>query len=339
MTQAQMKVGQFSLTLRAADPIILPTYKGSTLRGGFGNAFKKVVCALKDKECADCMLRERCVYAYVFETPPPAGSRVMRKYLAVPRPFVIEPPAERRNGYKPGEELTFGLTLIGKAVDYLPYFVYAFDELGNIGIGRGHGKYGGKYELMAVDRKEHAGQPAPSPHAGGRADPPSGNGRRIYAAQTKRLEPFTPETLPIDIRPRDLGPPAILTLTFLTPTRIYHDDHLAHGLEFHVLVRHLLRRISMLAYFHCDIDTTGWDFKGCIERAGQISTRTSRLNWYAWQRYSARQDKKIDMDGFVGQVAYAGDLAPFLPLIRAGEALHVGKGTTFGLGRYEMQIQ
>jgi len=322
MTQAQMKVGRFALTLRAADPIVLPTYKGSTLRGGFGNAFKRVVCALKDRECADCMLRERCVYAYVFETPPPAGSRVMRKYLAVPRPFVIEPPAERRTGYKPGDELTFGLTLIGKAVDYLPYFIYAFDELGNIGIGKGRGKY----KLTAVDRN--------APDVAGR---PPGNGRRIYAAETRRLEPFTPEILPIDIRPLDAGPPATLALNFLTPTRIYHGDHLLHGLEFHVLVRQLLRRISMLAYFHCDIDTAGWDFKGCIDRAGQVAVRNSRLSWHAWQRYSARQDSKIDMDGFVGEIAYGGDVTPFLPLLRAGETLHVGKGTTFGLGRYEIR--
>jgi len=29
---------------------------------------------------------------------------------------------------------------------------------------------------------------------------------------------------------------------------------------------------------------------------------------------------------------------PFMDLIRAGEVLHVGNGTEFGLGRYEMGI-
>ena len=84
MNQAAMKVGKFELSIQAKDHIILPSYKGSTLRGGFGNAFKKVVCALKDKECSDCMLKERCVYSYVFETPPPADAKVMRKYLRSP---------------------------------------------------------------------------------------------------------------------------------------------------------------------------------------------------------------------------------------------------------------
>ena len=331
MSQAQMKVGKFELSIQAKDPIILPSYKGSTLRGGFGNAFKRVVCALKDKECSDCMLKERCIYSYVFETPPPAGAKVMRKYLSVPHPFVIEPPMERRMGYKPGDELAFGLTLVGKAIDYLPYFIYTFDELGNIGIGKGRGKY----KLMAVSQKKTD----PLPLAGCLACPPERNGARIYSSETKRLEPFIPESIPIDIEPPDAGHTAVLALNFLSPTRIYHGDHLAHGLEFHILIRQLLRRISMLAYFHCDIDTAPWDFKGCIDRAKEIATQKTNLKWYAWQRYSARQDRRIDMDGFVGDIAYEGNMAPFLSLLKAGAVLHVGKATTFGLGRYEMRLQ
>ena len=329
MSQAQLKVGRFDLSIRATDPILLPTYKGSTLRGGFGNAFKKVVCALKDKECAGCILKERCVYSYVFETPPPAGARVMRKYEHAPHPFVIEPPPERRMGYKPGDELTFGLTLVGRAIDYLPYFIYTFDELGGIGIGKGRGKY----RLMAVSRR-----PDPQP-AACCASPAPGSGSKIYTAETQKLEPFIPEVIPVDIAPQEAGPPLGLALNFLTPTRIYHDAHLAHGLDFQLLIRQLLRRISMLAYFHCDVDTEDWDFRGCIERAGTVATRASELRWYAWQRYSARQDKRVDMDGFWGRIAYEGDVAPFLSLLRAGEVLHVGKATTFGLGRYEIRVQ
>lgn len=34
----------------------LPCYKGSTFRGVFGRALKKVVCALKQQECETCLL-------------------------------------------------------------------------------------------------------------------------------------------------------------------------------------------------------------------------------------------------------------------------------------------
>ncbi len=36
---------QFNFKLTAKAPLILPAYKGSTSHGGFGYAFKRVVCA------------------------------------------------------------------------------------------------------------------------------------------------------------------------------------------------------------------------------------------------------------------------------------------------------
>ena len=188
-----MNVCKFQLHIEARQPIILPPYKGATLRGGFGNAFKKVVCALKVKECSDCILKEQCVYSYVFETPPPNGAIVMRKYRAVPHPFIIEPPPEKRMGYKPGDELTFGLTLIGKAIDYLPYFIYTFDELGNIGIGKGRGKY----TLKTVWQKK-----TNSPYiAHCRAIPAEVQDTQIYTSETKKLTSFNPDDLVITSSP------------------------------------------------------------------------------------------------------------------------------------------
>jgi CRISPR/Cas system endoribonuclease Cas6 (RAMP superfamily) len=41
--------------------------------------------------------------------------------------------------------------------------------------------------------------------------------------------------------------------------------------------------------------------------------------------------------GFVGDATFEGDLAEFLPALRLGELVHVGKGTTFGLGKYRLE--
>ncbi|MGB9716174.1 MAG: CRISPR-associated protein Cas6, partial [Thermodesulfovibrionales bacterium] len=130
-----IKVASFRFNLLPLESLVLPSYKGSTLRGGFGYAFRRVVCAIKNKECPECLLKEKCIYSYIFETPPPSDSKLMRKYTSAPHPFIIEPPQEKRYSYTPGTELAFGLILIGKAIDYLPYFIYTFDELGRIGIG------------------------------------------------------------------------------------------------------------------------------------------------------------------------------------------------------------
>ena len=144
----------FSFSLTAKEIILLPSYKGSTLRGGFGNAFRKIVCALRKSDCTDCILKEKCVYSYVFETPPPSDTKMMTKYTNAPHPFIIEPPPEKRQAYKPGDDIIFGLTLVGRALDYLPYFVYTFDELGKMGIGKDRGKYELKEVREAVNSHE-----------------------------------------------------------------------------------------------------------------------------------------------------------------------------------------
>jgi CRISPR/Cas system endoribonuclease Cas6 (RAMP superfamily) len=60
------------------------------------------------------------------------------------------------------------------------------------------------------------------------------------------------------------------------------------------------------------------------------------LYWHDWERYSNRQETRMKMGGFMGEITYEGDFEPFLPYIRLGEYMHVGKGSSFGLGRYEV---
>ena len=114
------------------------------------------------------------------------------------------------------------------------------------------------------------------------------------------------------------------------------EGDLQAGLSFELLARNLLRRISMLAAVHGS-EPMNLDYRGLIERAATIETHSSELNWWDWERYSNRQKTKMKLGGFAGEVVYEGkDIEGFLPLIAAGEILHVGAGTSFGLGKYEI---
>ncbi|MBI5745593.1 MAG: CRISPR system precrRNA processing endoribonuclease RAMP protein Cas6 [Nitrospirae bacterium] len=314
--QPDIRFTSFLFNLQAEDEICLPPYKGSTFRGGFGHAFKKVVCAIRGKECVECLLKTRCIYSYVFETYPPEDSEILRKYEKAPHPFIIEPPLEEKRFYKPGETISFNLILIGKAIDYLPYFIYTFEELGRIGIGKGKGRY----ELREV-RCE---------------------GKEIYNSSDRKLKIMSPDdhsSLFMGLLPQnsELQTPnsLLITLNFLTPTRIVVNEDLVVDLEFHHLIRSLLRRISTLSYFH-DGKRLELDFKGIIQRAQDVIVKERDTHWHDWERYSARQDVRMKMGGILGSVTFSGDLAEFMPYILLGEHLHVGKGTSFGLGRYEI---
>ncbi|MFN3395994.1 MAG: hypothetical protein ACK4Z9_04280, partial [Thermodesulfovibrionales bacterium] len=103
----QIPYQKFTLTIEAIEELHLPYYKGSTFRGGFGNMFRRIVCALKRQDCTDCMLKSRCIYAYVFETPPSDEADIMNmhKYEKVPHPFVIEPPLNPVSIISTGERI------------------------------------------------------------------------------------------------------------------------------------------------------------------------------------------------------------------------------------------
>jgi hypothetical protein len=311
---------QTQVTLRAKDPLLLPPYKGSTVRGGFGAVFKETVCVVEHRDCARCLLRARCAFPYVFDTPVPEEAARMRKYPAAPHPFVFLPPLEEKTLYKPGDALTFGLTLLGKGADFLPYFIYTFERLGE---RRGLGKGRGRFAVESVIWR--------SPH---------GETTQIYNGVEKTLRNTFRS---INVQDLFFSHPALpslhfalVTLHFITPTRLVYAEALTSTPDFHVLIRTLLRRLSNLASFHCGIELD-LDFRGLIAAAEQIETVNSELSWYDWERYSARQDARMKLGGFVGRVTYQGDLQPFLPLLRLGEVVHVGKGTSFGLGKYVIQ--
>ena len=306
----EIRAGSFKFTIAPNEPLVLPSYKGATLRGGFGHAFKRVVCALRRDSCAECLLEERCIYSYIFETPPPPDTKIMRKYKTAPHPFIIEPPSGMQKIYKPGDEIVFGLILVGRAIDYMPYFVYTFDELGRIGIGKGRGKF----TLKEV-------------RCGGDV---------IYDSESKTIKPFKTVDLPLFAAAGSPRPGAV-TLSFLTPTRITYNGHLTLDLEFHMLIRNLLRRLSMLYYFHCGGDPSSWNFRDIIAGAQGVKVEEHNLRWHDWERYSSRQDTRMKLGGFVGTITFEGDIEPFMPLLAAGELLHVGKGTSFGLGKYEIR--
>ncbi len=317
-----LNIALFRFNLKALEPIVLPSYKGSAIRGGFGYAFKRVSCAIKNKECPECLLKEKCVYSYVFETPLPSGTSIMRKYRSVPHPFIIEPPQERRMSYKAGDEISFKLTLVGKAIDYLPYFIYSFHELGGMGIGKGRGKY----ELKSVENFDVL-------------DRQTGTWKPVYNAETKVLKSFNSINMNVDTDITEQNPDdeKQLSINFDTPTRILFNQQLAVDLEFHIFIRQLIRRLSLLSYFHCGQEKSDTAFKQIIAKAQEVKVQKKDLRWFDWERYSTRQNTRIKLGGFVGGITFKGNIEPFMPIIKAGELLHVGKGTSFGLGKYQIR--
>jgi CRISPR/Cas system endoribonuclease Cas6 (RAMP superfamily) len=46
----------------------------------------------------------------------------------------------------------------------------------------------------------------------------------------------------------------------------------------------------------------------------------------------------MSVSGLVGEVLCRGDVGTLVPLLRVGTFVHVGRNTTFGLGRIEFEL-
>ncbi len=310
-------LAQYRFYLETLTPLELQPFKGSALRGGFGYLFKQLVCAGPEPCGQTCRRVNSCPYGYIFETSPPEGAEALRNFSEVPRPFVIEPPEDRRKLIPPGQRLDFGLTLIGKGMGYLPYFVAVFRELGRAGLGASRGRY----RLAAVE--------AVRPYQ-----------REISLLYRDGTEVVGGVELAVTaemaLERAAALPTGRLELELLTPARLKHEGRwVGQGPPFAVVVKTLLSRVSSLSYFHCGAPFEA-DFRGLIDRAAGVEIERNETRWQDWARSSGRQQQRVEMGGLVGRVSYAGDLAEFLPLLALGELVHVGKGTVFGNGQYRL---
>lgn len=233
----------------------------------------------------------------------------MRKYETIPHPFVIEPPEEDKTSYAPGDELVFTLVLIGKAIESVPYFICAFEQMAEQGLGSGRARF----KVAAVRQGDVPFY-----------DPTTETITAPAATQTLNLAP-TSETA------------TNVTFIFTTPTHIVYQGRVARRPAFHVVFRSLLRRLGLLAYFHDQ--PVEINYQGLIKQAEAVKTDSITTGTTQWRRFSTRQNRAIRMDGIMGKATYTGDLKPFLPYLRAGEVLHVGKSTAFGMGKYQLEVE
>lgn len=137
--------------------------------------------------------------------------------------------------------------------------------------------------------------------------------------------------------PLDSGPsaPATFTVEFLLPTRLVVQGQLTDAPQLVDIVEALARRVLLLRYFHCG----GWLeplSTAFLEAARSARLVQHDLSWQDWERFSGRQKRRIPIGGLVGRIVFEGDLGRLRPLLVAGEFVHVGKDTTFGLGKFRI---
>ncbi|MCM8817651.1 MAG: CRISPR system precrRNA processing endoribonuclease RAMP protein Cas6 [Candidatus Omnitrophica bacterium] len=303
MKHSLLEIYRFKVETRFIDSSLLPSFKGATLRGAFGIALRETVCVdRKNQNCSTCLIHQGCAYKQIFSVEIEKDSQ----YMNIPSPIILEPPYENQRFYDKGSKFNFGCIVIGRMVEYFPYLVLGIKKMGEKGIGiKGHR---GAFKLLKIRSKN----------------------KIVYDGEKEVLREFRyPEKIKCPTSSIEN-----LTLRFISPTRIKADGNLINGLPFPLLIKTLLRRISLLKKNYCQDSQLNLDYNTLIEKACKVEVISCNLRWYDWERFSTRQKTAMKLGGFIGEISYAGNFNDFMEYLKIGELIHIGKNTSFGLGKY-----
>ena len=294
------------------EPILFDKYPGFIIRSGFGAALKRL-CLYDSKRvpCNQCYLKDTCPYAYIFETFRPGDKEIDFTAERFPHPFVFYPHLTRPGLLAPGSSFRLTITLFGNGIPYLLFYIYAFDLLGQMGLGRARGTFSLQYVTDSL------------------------TGRLLYQHSDRMLQ-SKPTTRSLQELIEGNSPQHAVTMTFLTPTKIEHRSRTIETLTPDILIRRLLRRSSLLAERHLAVH---WDidFRGIVDTFNaDVRVEDSRLKVEQYKRYTARQRRSHCIYAFTGQAKLTGNLVPYMPLLRLGSFMQIGNSTSQGLGKYTL---
>ena len=212
--------------------------------------------------------------------------------------------------------MRFGFTVVGRAAEYMPYFIYAFSKMGEVGIGRRRARY----ELERVEAE----------------NPLSGRREEIFDGEMvkNRRLPNIWEDAASAAEKMD---GERVSMEFLTPTFVKYKGKVCRRCAaFRGAGAELPDPHPMLSAIHCG-EVWQEDFKALVARAGEVETTSDETTWVSFRRYSSFRKKSETLEGVVGRVEYAGPVEEFLPLLHIGQLTHAGKRAVFGLGRYRLR--
>jgi hypothetical protein len=312
LTEMPLRWATVRFHLLALDTIEFTNFPGFVLRSGFGAALRRL-CRFQGskKSCTSCEYADQCPYAYIFETPQAAGNVTDFSAEHFPHPFVMAPPYEYPYTVPIGQSLTLQFTLFGNGIPYLMFYIYAFDLLGDMGLGRRRSRF-------VLERVTDAY-----------------SGQELFCHRDKILRAHQTVKTLRDIQNGQVN--GSLKMQFNTPAKILHNNRSLATLTIDALIRSLLRRVSLLAKLHenqewqLDYGRVIRDFNDSIQLVNN-HTRGIKL-----MRYSVRQRRKHPLYALCGETEITGEVKPFLPLLKLGEVIHIGSSTGQGLGKYQLR--
>lgn len=302
----QIQYVKLHFTVGFLKDAILPGDKVSALRGGMGDMLLQMNC-IGNGNCNNCNFMSEClvqrtIYSqYEFK---PAFVTVGESIG-----YVLECENYEKQ-FKQGDILKFNLLLFGKTIMYFHQFLEAFKALGKTGLGTGKGIY----RVITVTNSLNQ-----VIYADDHCDMSRYQTLKVYdyvIYRQKQMEHLTVEN----------------KLLFKTPLTLKYHGEFLQEYKMKPIMKAISRRIFMLDCYegigNQYYQKEGFEFPEIIyQEHRRISVR----------RYSQRKKQSMVLKGIKGYCIVEKWHPEILPLLLAGELIHIGKNTSFGFGRYRIK--
>ena len=207
---------------------------------------------------------------------------------------VLEPPNKG--------QVEIGLVLLGRAIQFLPQFINALKLM----LQDPSLQDKVLLSLLKVETASYTGS------------------RHLLMGKDKKLDTGYMDSLSLSGLTEQQVDSDNLIIRVITPLRLMAEGRTLRQFSFSTFFRALLRRVSSAVYYSGGMEL-GHDFKWLAQQSRKVICSSEELGWTTWgSRWS----------GFTGRITIAGELAELHQFLLAGALLGIGKGATYGLGRY-----
>lgn len=303
-------------------------FLGPTVRGALGTVLKDTVCQVAHRDCARCHLAGLCTYPLIFDGRAPEDRTILRRYPTIPQPFVLDVAGPGSWTGTP-RELLFGIRLFGDAGDHWTTVIDTIEAMGRRGLGSGRTRFrvAGVQDASTGALVWHNGAPGQVP------------ARAVHLHQgppfTKSMVRIRFET-PLSLRDggqRALSPPSPLALILAARRRLQILTAF-YGCVPDALASHTTLSVGRTTPAPDDRDAPPPPRRFDEEEFRVIDAQTS--DW-SIERFSGRQQRRVPLGGITGHMVIEGPWPEVGGWFRMLERTHLGKHTSFGLGRITVE--
>jgi CRISPR-associated endoribonuclease Cas6 len=290
---------RFAITLTSFKTVNISDIR-TTYRGQIGYCLKQISCQFdqfQTMDCADCNIPENCYYTSLFSPISALQITKDEKIKMTPspvRPFVFSfMTDEKTDLIRPDKAFKIIFSVFGPGIQYSYIFSSA-----------------------AILSAENMGFTVKSINL-------------LYPENQTTEKKLT---LNDWIKGCDVGDQKLI-LRCHTPLSMKKNNQVIQSqVDCLDIIKAIIRRLRDLKRYYGNDENMGHITKEYYETAKAIHCATKNTVYQRKKRYSHHQQKLLPLSGFLGDIVLSGNLHLFIPLLKAGELVHIGRGTSSGNG-------